>query len=164
MHLAATKNKLTWSKPHKEIDFEKQDCAGRTVHVITVANVAHLRAYLPGATEYKTNDFEVFRLEVAGTYKESHPNFRNETENKLKGETRRDEGLQKLRSVILQGWPQTKKDLPSEVQSYWNYRDELTVNDGLVYKGDLVVIPRSMINAGQTPSPSLWNSIKYSYG
>ena len=68
------------------------------------------RSYLSGQTEYKTNDFEVFRLEVVGAYQENHPNFRHDTELKLKSETHKDENMRKLIYVILNGWPQTKQE------------------------------------------------------
>ena len=102
------------------------------------------RAYLPSST-CETEDFEVFRLDVEETYHTNHPNFCPDTEANLKRATKQDNSLQSLISIILNGWPDNKKDLPSELYSYWNYRDELTVNDGLIYKGEQVLIPNSLI-------------------
>ena len=52
--------------------------------------------------------------------------------------------LQKLRDIILQGWPANKVDVPECVRPYFDSRDELTVQDALVFKRDLLVVPTSM--------------------
>ncbi|XP_046557148.1 uncharacterized protein K02A2.6-like [Haliotis rubra] len=46
--------------------------------------------------------------------------------------------------IIMNGWPQNMHDCPSSIKEFWNFRDELTVIDGIVYKGDKIVIPISM--------------------
>ena len=50
-----------------------------------------------------------------------------------------------LRKVIFKGWPDQRKEAPAAVQEYWNYRDELAIEDGLIVKGERNVMPRSMI-------------------
>ena len=52
--------------------------------------------------------------------------------------------LQKLRDIILHGWPANKLDVPECVRPYFDSRDELTVQDALVFKRDLLVVPISM--------------------
>ena len=47
-------------------------------------------------------------------------------------------------STILQGWPDDKNQVPQPLQAYWNYRDELAVQNDLIYKGAQVMIPHSM--------------------
>ena len=46
-----------------------------------------------------------------------------------------------LRSTILKGWPNMHQECPAEILDYWNHRDELTVLDGLIFKGNKIVIP-----------------------
>ena len=62
----------------------------------------------------------------------------------LKEATGRDNTLSGLRDVIVAGWPKSRKGLPSSLRSYWSCRDELAVEDGLVLKGERVVIPQEM--------------------
>ena len=62
----------------------------------------------------------------------------------LKMETGRDSTLSGLRDIIVTGWPSSRKDLPTSLRPYWSYRDELAVEDGLVLKGERVVIPQEM--------------------
>ena len=62
----------------------------------------------------------------------------------IKEYTSSDEHLQQLRAVIMDGWPTEKKELPHQVASYFPYRDELSVQDGLVFRGERVVIPTDL--------------------
>ena len=59
----------------------------------------------------------------------------------LREATLTDPDLQELKSVILNGWPQTKAKVTTSTTPYFDYRDELTVQDGLIFYGDCVVVP-----------------------
>ena len=74
-----------------------------------------------------------------------HPQFTGDVITRLKTATQQDEELTVLREVISQGWPDQRKEAPTAVHGYWNYRDELAIEDGLIVKGECIVIPRSMI-------------------
>ena len=52
-----------------------------------------------------------------------------------------DDKLTILKHVIQQGWPKTIKEVPSEIQPYWTFQEELTIEDGLVLKGAGIIIP-----------------------
>ena len=39
--------------------------------------------------------------------------------------------------IVLQtGWPDTKEEVPLSIQGYFHFRDELSVQDGFVLKGE----------------------------
>lgn len=57
--------------------------------------------------------------------------------------TETDRQFQSLKSAILDGWPNSRKQCPSELHEYWNFRDELTFIDGVILKGHRIVIPAS---------------------
>ncbi len=59
----------------------------------------------------------------------------------IRAETLKDPDLQELIKVIAEGWPE---QCTAKNREYWNVRAELTVVDGIVYKGQKIVIPRSM--------------------
>ena len=42
------------------------------------------------------------------------------------------------------GWPCEHKKLPHELHPYWNFRDELSVEDGLLTKGSRLLIPSTL--------------------
>lgn len=46
----------------------------------------------------------------------------------------------KLKDIVLQGWLINKRDLDSEFIFYWNFRDEISIVDGLLLKGDCIII------------------------
>ena len=70
--------------------------------------------------------------------------IRQERLVQIRNATEQDESLQMLRSVILQGWPENKNMLPTQVTPYFNHRDEISVQDGLIFRGERVIIPHSM--------------------
>ena len=49
-----------------------------------------------------------------------------------------------LKHTITFGWPHTVQKLPTEIQAYWTFREEMTVEDGLILKATRIVIPPSM--------------------
>ena len=57
-------------------------------------------------------------------------------QEQIKRDTERDDVLQRLKEVIQRGWPDQKQDLPTTLHPYYSYRDELSVYDGLVFKGE----------------------------
>ncbi len=46
--------------------------------------------------------------------------------------TKEDESMQVLMKQISNGWPEERMDCPSEALPYWNYRDELSIIDGVI--------------------------------
>ena len=57
-----------------------------------------------------------------------------------------DRRLSLLKSTIFNGWPPYRKQCPQELWKFWNFRCDLTLEDGLVLKGSRIVIPASMRN------------------
>ena len=62
----------------------------------------------------------------------------------IREETDKDTTLSALREIIMRGWPEKRSSCPAYPHAYWNYRDELTVADGLILKGARIVIPESL--------------------
>ena len=58
--------------------------------------------------------------------------------------TQADDELCALRAVIVDGWPESQRHLAAPLRPYWSCRDELAVEDGLIMKGDRLVIPLSL--------------------
>ena len=48
---------------------------------------------------------------------------------------------------IMLGWPKSIKQVPPELQPFWTFREELTVEDGLILKGTRIVIPNKQCKA-----------------
>ena len=43
---------------------------------------------------------------------------------------------------IIEGWPNSKDNIPNEAKSYWSFREELSIINGKVkkFKGEILVI------------------------
>ncbi|XP_014664331.1 PREDICTED: uncharacterized protein K02A2.6-like [Priapulus caudatus] len=74
----------------------------------------------------------------------SHLSLPEENIPKMRKHTCEDEGLQALKSTIMTGWPECKAQLSPHVIPYFNLRDELTVVDGLIFRGERLVVPKAM--------------------
>lgn len=61
-------------------------------------------------------------------------------------ETKKDSVMCKLINQIIRGWPEFRAECDSSLHPFWNYRDELSVIDGVVFKGNRVVVPVSLRN------------------
>ena len=64
--------------------------------------------------------------------------------DQLKEETAKNEVFFSLRSVITQGWPNTRSDCPAHLYAFRNYRHELTVADGVILKGTRIFISKTL--------------------
>ena len=62
----------------------------------------------------------------------------------IHGETARDPTLNLLRHYIHMGWPVGRRMLPREIHTFWNYREDLSMENGLVTKGARLVIPSTL--------------------
>ena len=64
--------------------------------------------------------------------------------SELKEETLKDMELNILKDTVLRGWPENKKEINPRITHYWNFRDEISYFEGLMLKGEKVIIPKSM--------------------
>ncbi|KAK2549435.1 Uncharacterized protein P5673_030110, partial [Acropora cervicornis] len=58
--------------------------------------------------------------------------------------TEADNQLQRLRMTVLRGWPETKQEIEPLIAEYWTYHDEIGVYNGVLYKGDRVIVPTAL--------------------
>ena len=70
---------------------------------------------------------------------------RSESLNQLRVSMQADGELALLKHTIMQGWPSSIKQVPPVLQSYWTFREELTVEDGLILKCTWIVIPAKKV-------------------
>ena len=112
------------------------------------------RSALPnGRTQKKEiDDYEVFTIhaeellmkEIEGTDPNIFHNMTDATLQKVVTATSKDGNLMTLAETIANGWPEDKTQVPPNVRDYWPYRDELAVQDGIIYRGTRVLIPTAM--------------------
>jgi hypothetical protein len=102
--------------------------------------VDHLsRSFLP-----KTKEVPIPDMYINGIHLIGHMPIAPEMYAKFQKETAEDEELQQLQDVIFEGWPELKSDLAHSLRPYWTFRDEISVIDGLMYKENKIVVPKSL--------------------
>jgi hypothetical protein len=115
-----------------EYDISVTWIPGKDMHVADMLS----RAYLSDA---RSDTMEFEQVNMA-----SHLPIREERLTQIKQETDKDDSLQTLKQIILMGWPDEKSELPSQAAPYFHMRDELCVQDGLIFKGERIVIPATL--------------------
>ena len=63
-------------------------------------------------------------------------------------ESAKDPIMSQLCTTIFDGWPEKQNALPDSLKPYFDVRDQLTMQDNIVFKGQRLVIP-----------PSLWKEL-----
>ena len=58
--------------------------------------------------------------------------FWEERYEEFKKETKLDAELQAVRTMVTNGWPDTKQQVPTEERPYWSFRDKVATADGLL--------------------------------
>jgi len=113
------------------------------------------RAYLENQLVSQTQDSDVrsireqlFAFELEQIRHDEDLSVSPTRLKQLREETAKDEELRILSDVIHEGWPKNLAEahkydsrLRQVIELYWNSRDELTMEEGLVYKGHRLVIP-----------------------
>jgi transposase InsO family protein len=62
----------------------------------------------------------------------------------IKEQTEADSHLQALVQIIKEGWPSTLSEVPQALRVYHPFRDELTVQNGVILKGERLIVPAGM--------------------
>ena len=99
------------------------------------------RSYLPETTETLIPDLEVNEVHLT-----THLPISPEKYVELQQATAADPVMQALSSIIQHGWPKSKDDVPNALRQYWDYRDELSSVDGLLFRAQRLIVPNSWRN------------------
>ena len=100
------------------------------------------RAHLDATNDSHQTNFEVFRINMEAPFCPADISPR--TLSLTKSTTAQDRDFQDLINIIISGWPQLKSQTPPTLWPYWTFRDELTIHDGVIYKGSQIVVPPTM--------------------
>ena len=70
--------------------------------------------------------------------------FSTEKLTQIHQATKADPILCELRETILQGWPNTFREISKNLQPYWSYRNELAIENGILMMSGRIIIPKVM--------------------
>ena len=87
-----------------------------------------------------TQEYDVFRVDL--TQMDLSPNLvKPATMNQFREETGKDPSLMALNKVVLGGRPSQKSEVPEQIRAYWDFRDEISVYNGVLFKSHKVIVP-----------------------
>ena len=69
--------------------------------------------------------------------------MRAERISDIRMKTQEDPILSTLKTTIQHGWPD-KEEVPLQIRQFFNQRDKLTVTDGLIFRGERLVISKEL--------------------
>ena len=62
----------------------------------------------------------------------------------IRMDTSKDSTLHALCEIISLGWPENRAHFPAPLMPFLNFRVELSVEDGLILKGQRIILPKSL--------------------
>ena len=66
------------------------------------------------------------------------------TMKKIQEETPKDSCLTRFARHVTEGWPTKRDQIPADVKPYWSYKEDLSIINGILLKGERLIIPSSM--------------------
>ena len=112
---------------------------GKELHVADTLS----RAALKDSDPFESQQSDVFRMEfVEMDLKPS--NVTADTLERIRTQTSKDPVLSILNSVTVTGWPDERKSVPEEIRGFWSYREEITADNGVLFKLDQIIVPSSL--------------------
>ena len=111
------------------------------------------RAYLPLVKQDTVDTQEVWNVADTRSPTEVETEYIDMAESvpigkltlqEIKSATEVDAELQALAPIITQAWPERSTDVPSQLQVYFPFREELSIQDGVVFKGERIIVPSSL--------------------
>ena len=109
--------------------------------LLTVADTLS-RASLKDCTpEISDEDLKCFVHTITSNYLISESRMKQFQEKTLNDKT-----MQVLTRYIKSGWPLNRKHIPKEISPYYTYQEELCMLDGLIMKGNQIVLPQLLRN------------------
>lgn len=144
----------------QEYDLDIVYKKGTTLHIADYLS----RNFLPETQGSHFQDGEsVFETEVDVNLAESS-SFEPQLITKIREESEKDPAIQELKTMILTGWPNCKEKVPESIKSYFPIRHWLTMQDGIVYNGDRIIIPTplrpTIIEEIHLPHTGIENSLR----
>ncbi|XP_062713487.1 uncharacterized protein K02A2.6-like [Aedes albopictus] len=91
----------------------------------------------------KRNIFRVFR-EIEEVNLSSFLKVKDEQLNEIIAATEADTSLQQVMQYIRDGWPASVDRVPDSARMFFKYRNELSTQDGIIYRNDRIVVPYTL--------------------
>lgn len=95
------------------------------------------RAHLNSNGHNHDNRARIMNVNIFGNIPDAHL-------EEIQEATKKDNGLQDVMELVMNGWPGGKRNIPPSAFPYFDIRDTLSAADGVLLKGEAIVIPQSL--------------------
>ena len=86
----------------------------------------------------------ILNYHVGAVMTSSFCSMSEKSKSKLCAVTSKDEELSIIKSYVLDGWPKYRNLCHPLAKPYWQYKEEFSFIDGLLFRGTRLVIPKSL--------------------
>jgi hypothetical protein len=118
----------------QKYDYEIVYLKGKEMHIADMLS----RSFLPNEDKCHVEFEQINMAEFLPVCAERLEQIRDETQEDLT--------LQNLKQTVLHRWPERKEDLLPRVVPFFHIRDEITVQGGLLFRGERVIVPDNLRN------------------
>ena len=101
----------------------------------TVRYIPHLTNHLADCFSWPGDQKDTIKLTKFHIHQITNQlHARSDSLQDIRLATQEDDELALLKHTIVTGWPSTIREVPSEIQPYWTFREDLTMEDCIVLK------------------------------
>ena len=108
-------------------------CPGKQLVIADTLSRAYLTKQPDDSTSFEFEVNVVASLPISKTKLEQFQSM-----------TQSDSALKQLMKLTLDGWPDHKSQVPTECLPYWSFRDQISSSDGVLLKGEKLIISKAM--------------------
>ncbi|UYV74356.1 K02A2.6-like [Cordylochernes scorpioides] len=125
-------------------NLELEHVQGSQMHLADIFSRACIKDVRNENLKYDVYPIDIIYKEIATVNVMETLSVCSDTVLRIREETSSDPILCEVKKLILNGWPPNKNQTSMLTREYWNFREELTVQDGIILKNDRIVFPNKL--------------------
>ncbi|UYV81197.1 K02A2.6-like, partial [Cordylochernes scorpioides] len=125
-------------------NLELEHVQGSQMHLADIFSRACIKDVRNENLKYDVYPIDIIYKEIATVNVMETLSVCSDTVLRIREETSSDPILCEVKKLILNGWPPNKNQTSMLTREYCNFREELTVQDGIILKNDRIVIPNKL--------------------
>ncbi|UYV64550.1 K02A2.6-like [Cordylochernes scorpioides] len=125
-------------------NLELKHVQGSQMHLADIFSRACIKDVRNENLKYDVYPIDIIYKEIATVNVMETLSVCSDTVLRIREESSSDPILCEVKKLILNGWPPNKNQTSMLTREYWNFREELTVQDGIILKNDRIVIPNKL--------------------
>ncbi|UYV66194.1 K02A2.6-like [Cordylochernes scorpioides] len=125
-------------------NLELEHVQGSQMHLADIFSRACIKDVRNENLKYDVCPIDIIYKEIATVNVMETLSVCSDTVLRIREETSSDPILCEVKKRILNGWPPNKNQTSMLTREYWNFREELKVQDGIILKNDRIVIPNKL--------------------